>query len=114
MNMKTHIFLGLLFVGLWANAQIVYHDASQFALLGRATNSTLTRYERLPDSLQSKVRPVLWNLGQNTAGLAVRFRTNSTTVSAQWTVRFDKVMNHMADRRRGCRPHRWMPAQRRR
>lgn len=57
MNMKTHIFLGLLFVGLWANAQIVYHDASQFALLGRATNSTLTRYERLPDSLQSKVRP---------------------------------------------------------
>lgn len=96
MNMKTHIFLGLLFVGLWANAQIVYHDASQFALLGRATNSTQTRYERLPDSLQSKVRPVLWNLGQNTAGLAVRFRTNSTTVSAQWTVRFDNVMNHMA------------------
>ena len=80
MNMKTHIFLGLLFVGLWANAQIVYHDASQFALLGRATNSTLTRYERLPDSLQSKVRPVLLSVFEQIRQL---FRLNGLFVSTK-------------------------------
>lgn len=46
-----------------ANAQVVYHDASAFPLLGKATESTLTRYERLPDSLQSVSRKPLWELG---------------------------------------------------
>ena len=66
--------MGLLLAAV-ANAQTIYHDASAFPLLGKATESTLTRYERLPDSLQNISRKPLWDLGRNSAGLAVRFRS---------------------------------------
>lgn len=87
--------MGLLLVATVANAQIVYHDAAVFPLLGKATESTLTRYERLPDSLQNISRKPLWDLGRNSAGLAVRFRSNSTCIAAKWEVLNNFSMNHM-------------------
>lgn len=48
--MRTRILLMGLLLAAVANAQTIYHDASAFPLLGKATESTLTRYERLPDS----------------------------------------------------------------
>ena len=45
--MKTRILLMGLLLAAVADAQTVYHDASAFPLLGKATESTLTRYERL-------------------------------------------------------------------
>jgi lysophospholipase L1-like esterase len=76
-------------------SQLVYHDASIFPLLGKATEKTETRYERLPDSLKQISRPPLWELGKNSAGLAIRFCSNSTTISARWEALFDQNMNHM-------------------
>ncbi len=87
--------MGLLLAAIVANAQIVYHDAAIFPLLGKATESTLTRYERLPDSLQNISRKPLWDLGRNSAGLAVRFRSNSTCIAAKWEVLNNFSMNHM-------------------
>ena len=58
--MKTKFFLLCLLLAISANAQIVYHDASAFPLLGKATETTLTRYERLPDSLRNISRKPLW------------------------------------------------------
>ena len=87
--------MGLLLAVTVANAQIVYHDAAVFPLLGKATESTLTRYERLPDSLQNISRKPLWELGRNSAGLAVRFRSNSTCIAAKWEVLNNFSMNHM-------------------
>lgn len=37
--------------------QMTYHDASCFPLLGKATQDTGARYERLPDSLKNISRP---------------------------------------------------------
>ena len=48
-----------------------------------------TRYERLPDSLRNISRKPLWELGQNSAGLALRFSSNSTTIAAKWNVLFE-------------------------
>lgn len=94
--MRTRFLLmGLLLAVTVANAQIVYHDAAVFPLLGKATESTLTRYERLPDSLQNISRKPLWELGRNSAGLAVRFRSNSTCIAAKWEVLNNFSMNHM-------------------
>ena len=87
--------MGLLLAVTVANAQIVYHDAAVFPLLGKATESTLTRYERLPDSLQNISRKPLWDLGRSSAGLAVRFRSNSTCIAAKWEVLNNFSMNHM-------------------
>ena len=93
--MKTNFFLLCLLLAISANAQIVYHDASAFPLLGKATETTLTRYERLPDSLRNISRKPLWELGRNSAGLAVRFRSNSTRIAAKWEVLLNRNMNHM-------------------
>lgn len=93
--MRTKLFLFCLLLTTMAGAQIVYHDASAFPLLGKATEATATRYERLPDSLQHISRKPLWDLGRHSAGLAVRFRTNSTSIAARWEVRDNRSMNHM-------------------
>lgn len=93
--MRTKLFLFCLLLTTMAGAQIVYHDASAFPLLGKATEATATRYERLPDSLQHISRKPLWDLGRNSAGLAVRFRSNSTCIAALWEVRDNRSMNHM-------------------
>ena len=79
------------------HAQLVYHNASNFPLLGRATESAGARYERFPDSLKNISRAPLWNLSRNSAGMAIRFRSNSTTIAAKWVALFNTHMNHMTD-----------------
>lgn len=95
MNKHILLFSFLLFLSLSVRAQLVFHHADAFPVLGKATDATLSRYERLPDSLQHVSRPPLWQLGRNSAGLAVRFRSNSTTIAARWEVRDNVSMNHM-------------------
>lgn len=95
MIMRTKTFVLGLLLAASSHAQILYHDASSFPLLGKATEATLTRYERLPASLEHVSRKPLWNLGRNSAGLALRFRSNSTCIAAKWEVRNNANMNHM-------------------
>ena len=77
--------------------QMTYHDASCFPLLGKATQDTGARYERLPNSLKNISRPPLWNLSRNSAGMAIRFRSNSTRIALKWENLFNNHMNHMTD-----------------
>ena len=78
-------------------AQLVYHDASKFPLLGKATEATGTRYERLPDSLKNISRAPLWNLSRNSAGMAKRLHSNSNTIAAKRETLINFHMNHMTD-----------------
>lgn len=88
----------LLANSLFANSQTVYHDASQFPLIGKISTETETRYERLPAYLKDKVsRPAIWSLGKSTSGLAILFSSNSTSISAKWKVLRNAKMNHMAE-----------------
>ena len=94
--MKTlHAFISLLICTLSLNSKIVYSDASELPLYGKATDASATRYERLPDSLRNISSQPLWELGQNSAGMAIRFRSNSTTIAAKWEVLLNRNMNHM-------------------
>lgn len=91
-------FLFILCVSIpFTNGQVKYYDADEFPLIGKTSIDTETRYERLPSHMKEVSRRPVWSLGKNTAGLAIRFRTNSTSVSAKWTVLFNKNMNHMTD-----------------
>jgi hypothetical protein len=95
--MKKLFFIAFLLVIQYsAKAQIKYYDANAFPLLGKATEHTVARYDRLPDSLMHKVRTPLWTLSRNTAGMAIRFRSNSTTIAAKWEVLYNNEMNHMS------------------
>jgi len=79
-----------------AQAQTVYHDASAFPLLGKISDATETRYERLPARLKGVSRDAVWYLGKNTAGLAIRFCSDSRQISVKWETLNDFSMNHMA------------------
>lgn len=75
--------------------QLAWYSADRLPLLGKISDNTETRYERLPLSLKDSLRKPVWNLGKNSAGLAVRFRSNSTRIAAKWEVTRDNVMSHM-------------------
>ena len=96
--MKRRICIFIMFFSVChIYAQLVYHDASKFPLLGKATEATGARYERFPDSLKNISRAPLWNLSRNSAGMAIRFRSNSTTIAAKWETLINFHMNHMTD-----------------
>lgn len=93
---RSILLLAILFSTVLLCGQTKYYDAAQFPLIGKITNSTETRYERLPAYLKNTCRPPVWDLGKNTAGLAIRFRTNSKSISAKWDLYENRYMNHMA------------------
>lgn len=74
-----------------------YVDAASLPLYGKICDSTSARYERLPAGLEGCIREQLWDLGRNSAGLYIRFRSNSTNVRARWTSLNGFGMNHMTD-----------------
>jgi lysophospholipase L1-like esterase len=64
--------------------------------LGKISDATETHYERLPARLKDVTRPPVWYLGKNTAGLTVRFCSDSRQISVRWETLNDYTMNHMA------------------
>ena len=76
---------------------VVYTDASAFPLYGQVSDQTNSRYERLPSELQSVSREPVWYLGRHSAGLFIRFRSNSTAIHVKWESTFNNTMTHMTD-----------------
>lgn len=75
-------------------SQLSWFDAQNLRVEGKGWADTEKFYERLPARAQSTVPPAVWNLSKNTAGIAVRFATDSTTIAAEWDG--GGAMNHMA------------------
>ncbi len=92
---KYYIFILCIMLAVSGYTQTQYYNALKFPLLGKITDTTETHYERLPAYLKTICRPQLWQLGKNTSGLALRFRSNSTQISAKWDLLGDVNMNHM-------------------
>ena len=77
-------------------SQRSFHDVAGFLpVYGKLRDCKNPLYSRLSSDMQPTVRKALWNLSQNTAGLYVRFRTNSTSVGARWTVKYNNQFNHI-------------------
>lgn len=90
-------------LSLAARAQqptVVYTDASAFPVYGKCVDTTSARYERLPASCEQFCRPAVWRLGRNSAGLYIRFRSDSPSVRARWESLQKNHMPHQADA--GC------------
>jgi len=95
--MKTIRFIIItLSLSITTKAQTVFYDAAAFPLLGKISDATETRYERLPAKLNGVSRPPVWELGKNTAGLAIRFCSDSRRISVIWEIVNDVSANHMA------------------
>ena len=92
------ITLALLAFAVDVNSQnVVYTDASAFPLYGKISDDTDARYERLPSELKTVSRGPVWYLGTNSAGLFIRFRSNSTSIHARWESTYNNSMTHMTD-----------------
>lgn len=75
-----------------------YEDATHFRMINHAFDGeTLTPYTRMTTGVQDSVIPAFWNLEKCSAGLAIRFRTNSKRVGARYRLLNDFHMSHMAD-----------------
>lgn len=90
-------FVLTVFSGSALAQNVVYTDASVFPLYGKVSEQTNERYERLPSSLEGVSREPVWYLGRHSAGLFIRFRSNSTSIHARWESTFNNTMTHMTD-----------------
>ena len=76
------------------DSDLRWFDARQLCSEGKAWDDTEKFYERLPARAEAEVTEPVWNLSKNTAGLAVRFITDSKRIGAIWDG--GGAMNHMA------------------
>ncbi|MCM1450345.1 MAG: SGNH/GDSL hydrolase family protein [Clostridiales bacterium] len=79
-------------------ADIKWHSADSLPLLGKGIemSAAANRYQRLPDSLKTKVkRDAVYFLGTNSAGMAVRFASDAPAINIKWNNLYKVNMNHM-------------------
>jgi len=82
--MKKQLLLLIFFCSaFFANAEnLKWIDASSLTLYGKITENTFERYGRLPESFKGTH---LWELGQHSSGLYVKFKTDASAVTLRWT-----------------------------
>jgi len=73
-----------------------WFDARTLTVEGKGWPETKHFYDRWPARAEGKVRGAVWSLGEDSAGLSVRFVTDATAISARWTLRRERLaMPHM-------------------
>lgn len=80
-------------------AELKYYGMDYFLIEGTKVpdSEKESPYDRLPLSYKDKVRAPVWNLSKNSAGISVRFLSNTSKIKVKWSVLNDNKMNHMAE-----------------
>jgi hypothetical protein len=73
-----------------------WYNIRDLEIEGQGWDDTENPFGRLPARAKSVVRPPVWDLSRHSAGLCVRFMTDSPSISARWTLLYANLaMNHM-------------------
>src|SRR4051812_11216862 len=64
--------------------ELQWIDIRTLDVEGQGWKDTKAPSDRLPAKAESIVRPPVWNLSRHSAGLAVRFVSDATTMQARW------------------------------
>lgn len=66
--------------------EMVFHDAQKMAIEGRAwtAEERLRTFDRFPKVAEKTVPPSVWGLSRDTAGMMVRFRTDSPVIRVKY------------------------------
>lgn len=75
---------------------MTWHAGTDFPILGRVYPDSLPVYSRIPAFLKKETREELYNLGQHTAGMAIRFCSNSPKFALRWENKYGNDMTHMS------------------
>ena len=79
------------------NGDIAWCDVKDIGIEGKGWKETPSYFDRLPARAKQSVRPPVWSLSRHSAGMCVRFSTNSTAIHVRWTLTSEKLaMPHMA------------------
>jgi hypothetical protein len=95
------IFSGLLLFSGNASGQtaatteaLKYYDGQLFTIIGKIHSEK--NYTRFPEKYKATLRKEVWNLGQHSTGISIRFRTNSPDIAVRWVTKSENTMDHMA------------------
>lgn len=79
------------------DGETLWRDIRQLGLEGQGWSEVKAPYDRLPAKSEKVVRSAVWGLSRDSAGMAVRFVTDATTIQARWTLTKSRLeMDHMA------------------
>jgi len=70
-----------------AEVDLKWYDTRNFTVEGKGWTETANFFDRLPAKAQKLVRPEVWNLAQNSAGISVRFITDADSIFVRWKLR---------------------------
>src|SRR5262245_31891367 len=73
--------------GASASGELLFYDALALDIEGQGWPEVASPYNRLPQKAKDKVRPRIWELSGDTAGLCVRFCTDAPKIHARWKLR---------------------------
>jgi lysophospholipase L1-like esterase len=62
----------------------LWFDVRLLGVEGKGWEDTKAAFDRLPAKAEGVVRPPVWNLSRDSAGMCVRFVTDATTIRARW------------------------------
>ncbi|MGX1024290.1 SGNH/GDSL hydrolase family protein [Psychroflexus sp. MBR-150] len=71
----------------------IIYDASKFEIISQLPNTET--YTRLPLISKSKVRQPVWGLSQHSAGISIRFSSNSSTINIRWKLKNNSNSSNM-------------------
>ena len=103
-NSMKHLSIWLLLLALSATLAVSadplagfrYEDATKFQIINKGWDNTTEPYTRLPQTYLDSCRKEQAWLYNHSAGIAVRFATNSKRIAAQYNLKNNYHMQHMA------------------
>lgn len=79
-----------------ADNSVLWYNALDLGVEGQGWTDLKHPYDRLPAEAEGVVPDPVWRLSQQSAGLCVRFTSDSPEIRARWSLRSDNLdMNHM-------------------
>lgn len=73
-----------------------YVDATTLRVINRGWDKCHLAFSRLPSTMQSSFNSTAWSCSMHSAGVAIRFATDSRTIGVKYTLWANTHMNHQA------------------
>lgn len=68
------------------SSDVLWYDVQLLGIEGQGWSDTKATFDRLPGRAEGIVRDAVWGLSRHSAGMAVRLKTDATTIHARWSL----------------------------
>ncbi|MBD5171103.1 MAG: hypothetical protein HDT07_03735 [Bacteroidales bacterium] len=93
---RLFLFVLLAIAGIVSSTAQQLIDARTLRIINRGWDDCHLAFSRLPSSFQSSFNSSAWSCSMHSAGVAVRFATNSRTIGVKYSLWANAHMNHQA------------------